>query len=68
MKLSRPLVARKPNVTATVFIKKDKFKLELRFANSHQEPTTHTFIEEDTLFAYLEKFEILPEDFKLAPF
>ena len=68
MILSKPLIARKKNVTVHIYISMDSFKVELYFKNNHQVMATHTFTDEKTLFAYLEKFEVLPEDFKLSPF
>ncbi len=68
MILSKPLVARKKNITASIYINMDSFRVELYFNNKHQETVSHTFTDENTLFAYLEKFEVLPEDFKLSPF
>lgn len=68
MKLSRPLTARKKTVTVTIYINMDSFTVEIYFKNNHQEKATHLFTDEDTMFSYLEKFEVLPEDFKLQPF
>lgn len=68
MILSAPLTARKPTVTASIFVKMDCFKVKIYFENNHQEEAYHTFKDEQTMFNYLEKFGLLREDFKLQPF
>ena len=67
MKLNKPLVATLGTKTATIYVELDSFRLELEF-KVEDNKSTHNFTDEDTMFAYLSKFDFTPEQFTLNPF